>query len=54
MDENKVVALETLGAASKDALKEVLRQGTWRMLAQAIWNDSPDTFTNTMPVTGSR
>ncbi len=36
MDENKIVALETPGAASKDALTEVLRQGAWRMLAQTV------------------
>ena len=36
MEENKSVALETPGAASKDALTDVLRQGAWRMLAQAI------------------
>ena len=36
MEENKIVALETPGAASKDALTDVLRQGAWRMLAQAI------------------
>ncbi|MCH8077885.1 MAG: transposase, partial [SAR324 cluster bacterium] len=36
MEENKSVALETPGAAGKDALTDVLRQGAWRMLAQAI------------------
>ena len=36
MDENKIVALETPGATSKDALTEVLRQGAWRMLAQTV------------------
>ena len=36
MDENNIVALETPGPASQDALTEVLRQGAWRMLAQAI------------------
>ncbi len=36
MDENKIVASETPEAACKDALTEVLRQGAWRMLAQAI------------------
>ena len=36
MEENKIVALETPEAADKDALTDVLRQGAWRMLAQAI------------------
>ncbi len=36
MEEHKIVALETPGAASKDALTDVLRQGAWRMLAQVI------------------
>ncbi len=36
MDESNVIALETPGAGSKDALTEVLRQGACRMLAQAI------------------
>lgn len=36
MDENKIVALETPGATSKEALTEVLRQGAWRMLAQTV------------------
>ena len=36
MDEDKIVALETPGEASKDALTDVLRQGACRMLIQAI------------------
>ena len=36
MDEHKVIALQKPGADERDALTEVLRQGAWRMLAQAI------------------
>ena len=36
MDENRVIALENPGADERDMLTGVLRQGAWRMLAQAI------------------
>ncbi len=36
MDKNKVIALEKPGEDERDALTAVLRQGAWRMLAQAV------------------
>lgn len=36
MDDDRVIALENPGGDERDALTEVLRQGAWRMLIQAI------------------